>query len=113
MALIGHAGLVVHGLIGRAGLVVHGLVGHEEDRVPVVLQTGVRAGQVGLRQINQFVFVFAGDRLATRTVQMCLHVAFPVVAFLAAFICFLNDRTFSSDPASTMSATDMCVPALP
>ena len=34
-------------------------------------------------------------------------------AFAAALACFLNDRTFSSDPASTTSATDMCVPALP
>ena len=66
------------------------LVSHEEDRIPVVLQTGMRAGQVLLSQIDQFVFVFAGDRLATRTVQMRLHyVAFPVDAFLAAFICFL------------------------
>ena len=31
----------------------------------------------------------------------------------AAFICFLYDRTFSSEPASTMSATERCVPALP
>ena len=81
------------------------LIGHEEDRVPVVLQTRMRAGQVSLRQVDQFVFVFAGDRLATRAIQMCLHdAAFPA-AFLAAFICFLYERTFSSEPASAMSAT--------
>jgi hypothetical protein len=34
-------------------------------------------------------------------------------AFAAALACFLNDRTFSSDPSSTTSATDMCVPSLP
>src|ERR1700744_1560628 len=89
------------------------LVGDEENRIPVVVQTGVRAGQVGLRQIDEFVFIFAGDRLATRAVQMCLHgVAFPS-AFLAAFISFLYDRTLSSEPASEMSATEICVPALP
>jgi hypothetical protein len=30
---------------------------------------------VGLGQLDQFVFVFAGDGLAARTVQMSLHVA--------------------------------------
>ena len=39
--------------------------------------------------------------------------AYFLAALAAAFICFLYDRTFSSDPASTMSATDRCVPALP
>ncbi len=34
-------------------------------------------------------------------------------ALRAAFIFFLYDRTFSSDPASTMSATERCEPALP
>ena len=82
------------------------LIGHEENGVPVVLQTRMRAGQVGLRQVDQFVFVFAGDRFATRAIQMCLHSAAFPAAFLAAFICFLYERTFSSEPASAMSATD-------
>jgi hypothetical protein len=34
-------------------------------------------------------------------------------AFAAAFAFFLYDRTFSSDPASFTSATDMNEPALP
>ena len=49
-------------------------VGHEEDCVAVVLAAGVRLGQVSLRLFDQVVLVLAGDRLAARAVQMCLHI---------------------------------------
>ena len=82
------------------------LVGHEQDRVAVVLQAGVNAGKVCLGEFDQFVFVFPDDSLATRTVQVCLHVAAFPFTFLAAFICFLYERTLSSELASAISATD-------
>src|ERR1700741_2937565 len=78
------------------------------------------AGKVRLGQFDQFVFVLADDGFATRTRNVCLHVAalpflvtFYFAALAAAFICFLCDRTFPRDWASTISATDMCVPDLP
>jgi len=88
-------------------------VGHEQNRVPVVLQAWVNAGKVCLGELDQFVFIFPDDGLAARTVQVCLHVAAFPLAFLAAFICFLYERTLSSELASAISATDRCVPALP
>src|SRR6201984_2564226 len=36
-------------------------VGHEQDRVAVVLQARMNAGEVGLRQLDQLVLVLARD----------------------------------------------------
>lgn len=82
-------------------------VRHEQNRVPVVVQTGVNAGQVSLSQFDQLILVLADDGFPARTRNVCLHVAAFPFAFpeafsdalpdafpdAAAFICFLYDRT--------------------
>src|SRR5271170_6986715 len=78
----------------------------------------MNAGKVRLGQLDELILVLADDGLAARTRYVCLHVAaFPfgycLDALAAAFICFLCDRTFPNDWASTISATEMCVPAFP
>ena len=86
-------------------------VRHEQNGVAVVLHARMNFREVSLGQFDQLILVLALDRLAARTRNVGFHVAaFP---FAAAFICFLYDRTFSSDPASFTSATDMKDPALP
>lgn len=81
---------------------------------------------MGLRLLHEIVFVLTLNRLAARTAQMCLShmstIAYPgtvialtqdFAAFAAALAFFLYARTSCSEPASTTSATDMCVPAFP
>jgi hypothetical protein len=67
---------------GSALKLTPGSVRHEQDRVAVVIQAGVHAGEVRLGQFNELVLVLTGDGLATWTRYVRLHVvAFPLLLF--------------------------------